>query len=822
MASATNLRSPSPRPKKQLTFGQRLTQTWQSMFAAGDLTTLIITIALIVIPALALQASNWLLEMRVMLPVAVSSVLFGFLLARSRYNELLALFLSIGYGLVIVLFLASGVTEGGMYSVVTRAATWGIDALTGGINTDELVFTLLVGTLFWFLGYNAAWHVFRLDRVWRVILPPGLILVTNTLFYNDPDALNPYLAIYMFLALLLIARSNLDAREWEWYTNGIRIPPSLRRQFLRVGAVLALLSMLVAWSIPSGNLQEQLDSFQEFLRSEPLTQLNEFWNRLFAPIETEGPTSADYYGGESLELSGAIRLGDQEVFFVNAPEGKRYYWRSRVFDTYERGRWTPGADIRLTTPSAPLTILTALDQARELVTQTFTIALRSSRLIYTAPQPAGVNLATRSDLLYTAPEGSPNRAMNISVIRPLKVLARGEQYTAESLLSTATADQLRNAGTAYPDWIMQHPQYLRASPNVISDRTMALAAQIVNDAGATNPYDKAKAIETWLRQNITYKENIPQPPSGIDPVEWFLFDLKEGYCNYYATSMIVMLRSQGIPARMGAGFAQGTWDADQQAYVVRERDAHTWVEAYFPGYGWIEFEPTSAQAPLIRTGDDTVSENFVQPVNPTETPTFTPSPLPPTPTPDASATDEGNGASSPPELPPTSTPTFTPSPTATPVILPTQPASVRPEPRDPLSLILSALGLVLVGILVIALLVGTLTFIYWWWEWRGMRGLSPITRAYARLERYLGLLGITFSPQLTPEERRRRIMRDVPGSERPVTAITRMYMTERYGRNDNPLESAAQGDVADRAWKDARKNILQRWSRRFRFWKRGD
>jgi hypothetical protein len=139
-----------------------------------------------------------------------------------------------------------------------------------------------------------------------------------------------------------------------------------------------------------------------------------------------------------------------------------------------------------------------------------------------------------------------------------------------------------------------------------------------------------------------------------------------------------------------------------------------------------------------------------------------------------------------------------------------------------LSLILSALGLLLVGIIVIALLVAFFTFIYWWWEWRGMGGMSPITRAYARLERYLKLIGITFNPQLTPEERRRRIMRDLPGSERPVTAITRMYMTERYGRNDRPpVESAAQGDVANRAWRDARTNILKRWSKRFQFWRRG-
>ena len=86
-------------------------------------------------------------------------------------------------------------------------------------------------------------------------------------------------------------------------------------------------------------------------------------------------------------------------------------------------------------------------------------------------------------------------------------------------------------------------------------------------------------------------------------MDWVLFDLKQGYCNYYASAMVVMLRTMGIPARMAAGFAQGTWNSDEQAFVVEERDAHTWVEVYFPGYGWVEFEPTAAQAPLNR-GDE--------------------------------------------------------------------------------------------------------------------------------------------------------------------------------------------------------------------------
>jgi transglutaminase-like putative cysteine protease len=786
------------------------------LFASGDFTVLLIAIGLLTMPALALNQAGWPLSLRILLPVTVLSVLFGILLARSQYNEMFALIIAAMYGACFVMLFTALQEPGGLgqgaYNIFVRTLHWLVDAATGGINQDDVVFTLLIATLFWFLGYNAAWHLFRLDRVWRVILPPGLILAINSVFYSGAKNLDGYLIGFLFLALLLIVRSNLDSREWDWYVNGIRVPRSLRQQFLRVGAVLAVVALLIAWTIPIGDLQRQLDSFQNFLHNDPLTQIAEFWNRLFAPIDTQGPVTSDYYGGDSLQLGGAIRLGDQTVFLVSAPPVHRYYWRSRVFDVYENGRWTPAADIRLVDPDAPFDVNLTPDLiggARESVQQEFTMGLSASRLIYTAPQPSEVNLGTRADLRYLNP--LTKEGMNISVIRPIRVLYQGDTYKATSLLSVATADQLRAASTDYPQWVRD--LYINQLSTSVTTRTTQLAKQIVAQAGAATPYDKAKAVERWLRANIKYNETIPQPPTGQDPVDWVLFDMKQGYCTYYASAMIVMLRSLGIPARMAAGFAQGTWDPDNQVYNVKERDAHIWVETFFPGYGWVEFEPTAAQAPLDRIGDAPSPQPPTPPPAgsppPTETPTATATPLP-TSTPDASS-----GA--PQQLPsvtPSITPTFTPSPTATPVIIPTAPPPIRPQPRGLLSFLLPALALALVGLFLLILLIAIGVFIWWWWEWRGMRGLSPISRAYARLERYVGLLGIRLQPQQTPEERRRRIARDLPRAERPVTAITRLYTAERYGRSPASSEATPNGQAADQAWSDARGTILQRFLRR--------
>lgn len=795
-----------------------MVQAWRTFFAQGDLTALLISLALLLMPALSLHTAGWPLAMNTLLPVIVLSILFGFLLARSYYNELLALLMSGIYGVCFILIIAAinepGGIRAGVFNVFTRLFRWVADATSGGINQDDLVFTLLVAGLFWFLGYNITWHVFRIDRVWRAILPPGLILVSNNVYYTGNADLNTYIIIFMFLSLLLVVRSNLDAREWDWYVNGIRVPRRLRRQFFRMGALLALAAMLIGWGIPAGDLQERLDRFQEFMQSEPLTQLSELWNRLFSSADTQGPTTADYYGGDSLQLGGAIRLGDQTVFLASAPVGRRYYWRSRVFDLYDAGRWTSAADIRLTDSEVPLEIVleSYIDGARVPVRQEFTMGLNASRIVYAAPQPLRIDLPTRTDLQYYGPEGNEVN-MNISVIRPLNVLRRGDTYTATSLMSNANAAQLNQASADYPQWIRD--LYLQVSPTV-TQRTQQLALQIVNEAGAVTPYQKARAIETWLRSNIEYFEAIPQPPPDRDPVDWFLFDIRQGYCNYYASAMVVMLRSLGVPARMAAGFAQGEWNAEEQAFVVRERDAHTWVEVYFPGYGWVEFEPTSAQAPISR-GDEQPQSQPPTVTPPESLPTLTPTPtVTPSPTPTA-----GPGVVPPqPEsnLFPTETPTPTPTPTATPVIVPTQPPPLRPQQQGPLSFILPTLGLVLLVLLLLILLIALGVFLYWWWEWRGMRGLSPVARAYARLERYLGLIGIRLSQEQTPEERRLRIIRELPAAEPPVNAITSLYMAERYGPASTRRtrgDSSPRDELADKAWAGARGTILQRFVRRF-------
>ena len=790
---------------------------WRSPVALDTVAALLAVGLLLMMPLASLDIAGWAVDQDVVLPTTLVGLGLGFVLARSRFGELAALILSMLYGLLVALLAAALDMplpfHEALAAVLTRCYEWGLDLISGGINTDELVLTMLVGLLFWCLAFNAAWHSFRLERVWRVILPPGLVLLVNIVFFAGEAPFDRLLFGFLLLSLALIVRSHLDARQREWSRRGVRVPVLVRRQFATIGIALSLLALLFAWTVPSGALEERLENFQRFLDSDPIQQAAEALNRIFAPATGEGPATSDYYGTDLLKLSGPISLGDELVFTVYAPLlPHRNYWRSRVYERYADGQWSPSADLRFTDRSPPLSLpmnSEVIGSSRRRIEQRFTVATASSRIYYAAPQPESFDREGRIDLIYT--DRPDNRSMNVSVVRPLNALRRGESYVATSLVSVATAIELRSAPTAYPDWVSSANLYV-GLPNA---RVLELARRIVADAEAENAYDSAKAIEGWLRRNIAYNEAISAPPPNVNTVEWLLFDAREGYCTYYATAMIVMLRHLGIPARLAAGFSQGEYQSLSGRFLVREHNAHTWVEVYFPGYGWIEFEPTSAQQPIQREGDNEAQENDLpQAPDPTPTPTPLPSPTPsPTAQPTQEARDQNPDAPSPtPSATATASPT--PSPSPTPFVLPTAQPPDSPDspplPSDlqPIVIIAVAAMLSLLLPLVIALM------LFWWWEWRGMGDLSPVSRAYARLERYIRLIGINISSSLTTLERRRELERRIPAARGSIRTISDLYTRERYGGNRENIGGSQYAESAENAWQQTRGNILRRWLRR--------
>ena len=160
------------------------------------------------------------------------------------------------------------------------------------------------------------------------------------------------------------------------------------------------------------------------------------------------------------------------------------------------------------------------------------------------------------------------------------------RYEGISSLPRIPAAALRRAATDYPPDVLG--PYLQV-PRRLDPRIRQLAAEAT--ARAQNPYDQAVSIELYLKSHYAYTLDLRADP-GRDPLAYFLFDHKAGHCEYFASAMAVMLRTLGIPSRYATGFLPGEFNDVGGDYIIRSSDAHAWVEAYFPGYGWITFDPT--------------------------------------------------------------------------------------------------------------------------------------------------------------------------------------------------------------------------------------
>jgi len=161
------------------------------------------------------------------------------------------------------------------------------------------------------------------------------------------------------------------------------------------------------------------------------------------------------------------------------------------------------------------------------------------------------------------------------------------RYEAESDIMAAPPAELRRAGRNYPEQI----QATYLSLPALDPRVPRLAAEVTSSA--SNDFDKAAALENHLRTRFGYTLQLPRSHVK-DPIANFLFERKQGHCEYFASALAVMLRTLGIPSRVVNGFRSDEFNDLTANYVVRAKDAHSWVEAYFPGYGWQTFDPTPA------------------------------------------------------------------------------------------------------------------------------------------------------------------------------------------------------------------------------------
>ena len=176
---------------------------------------------------------------------------------------------------------------------------------------------------------------------------------------------------------------------------------------------------------------------------------------------------------------------------------------------------------------------------------------------------------------------------SVSFVEPEVRLDEGSQYTVTAEFIYASEETLRTANVVYPAGIVER---FLGLPAGFPERVSALASRLTADAD--NAYDKAVAIETYLRETMEYSTLQQDVPHDADVVDHFLFESRTGFSDYFASSMALMLRTQGIPTRMVLGFGPGEPDTEAEGFIIRDRDSHSWPEVYFGALGWVPFEPT--------------------------------------------------------------------------------------------------------------------------------------------------------------------------------------------------------------------------------------
>lgn len=562
----------------------KLTEGWS---------TLILLWLLIMVPALAIVGAEYTDEgLQVLLPIGTVGILAGLALAKSRFPARWAHLFALVYGLALIAFLVGRTLPGEeltwrmrVLDLVGRQLAWVQKALDGTSNRDSLIFVLQTSGVFWLLGYSAAWYTFRVSRVWRVVVPTGLVLFSVVYYYNGPKPLVIYLMVYVLVALLFVARTFLVDRERSWRHASVRYEEDIRFDFLRAAFVIAALSLLLSSSLPVLGANDQVSGVLATV-DRPWRKFQDSWTRLFASLNSYGTATSDAYE-DTMRLGGPRDAGNRLIMDVQVPGQLRsVYWQGVVLDQYDGdGVWSNGTDsTQLIFPTEGRLKQPEL-LAREPLTQTVINYLPNSGTLYAAPLFVASNKQTFVDV--TAVENG--QANSLNWVRSRFVLRPGESYTVISNVSTADKTMLRAASTEYPDWV--RASYLQI-PSTITPETRELAAELA--APYDNPFDKAIAIRDYLRRSITYNDQIAAPPESVEPIHYVLFEGKEGYCTYYASAMAIMLRSEGIPARIVNGYAQGEYVAEASVYRVRSNNAHTWVEVFFPEYGWIQFEPTAS------------------------------------------------------------------------------------------------------------------------------------------------------------------------------------------------------------------------------------
>lgn len=386
---------------------------------------------------------------------------------------------------------------------------------------------------------------------------------------------------FVMAALTLSHRSELRGATEAWMTperGASKLPRLPWREVSRAAVPVALCAAAIFMVLPQ-SVASQYFSLPFSLGSGVGVPASD---GIMNPGSDGSPASrsggSSYYAfDDRMDLRVRGDLSDELVMRVRSSAPAM--WKGIVFGEYDGVGWQ-GSDeepFDLTSQTPPYSYPSELRSLgpRASVTQTYYIEVEQPNVIFAAGQP---------DTIWY--EGGVS-IDELGGVRTPSTLTEGTVYSVVSSRGAATPAELRALPKEPPPEAVE--RYVQL-PSSLPDRVGALARRITRNA--TTDFDRVKAIESYLARNFEYSLDSPVPPAGRDAVDHFLFDAEVGFCEQFASATAVMLRTLGIPARVVAGYAPGVRNPFSGYFDVRGSDAHSWVEVWFPMYGWYEFDPT--------------------------------------------------------------------------------------------------------------------------------------------------------------------------------------------------------------------------------------
>ncbi len=582
-----------------------------------DLPIILFFVAALLASAARLQTTNWTAHLVLTQLAALTGSALGIALGYSLFKPWASFFYGLFFSLVFPVWILGSIFNGEwlyrLERMNIRLGTALGQLIANQPVTDPVLFVTQMILFYWLIGLLGGYFLVRKGKPWLPLLVAALLVLTVDYSFDmfgadDTGAL--FTIVFFLLLLLIFARLNYLRSQRDWNRSGKMIETEVGMDINRSAAVTAIVLLLLAWFSPRVVKAFTPGTPEQIKMSEDFRAWRQRISNAVSSLESQNPITVETFES-TLNLGRGTPLSEEEVFTVrmNAQPSSyyRFYWTGRTYDTFINNQWIAVEESYM--PLSPdSTNISYSWQGRPEISFTFTNRIPYLGSMYYVNAPVSISREVQVLQRPTTADGPDITGMEMN-----PPLTSGESYSVLAAIGVPSVRSMQLSSVEpYPDWVTE--RYLQL-PVDFPDSIRELAESLT--AGKPTPYDKTIAITRYLRENMVYTTTVPDPPPDRDLVEWFLFDLQRGFCNYYASAEVLMLRSVGVPTRLSIGYAAGDYNSETKQYSVAAQDYHAWPEVYFPNIGWIAFEPTVSQPASTFPSGENATLNMESSLEPT-------------------------------------------------------------------------------------------------------------------------------------------------------------------------------------------------------------